>query len=209
MNPTTPSVPATPRRRRIWPWVLVICLAPWALIAVAVASYLSLDSDAAVLRRQVMSATHTSWDTKVQCSVGRLTIGAVRTGLVFVPKAEIADARLALAAVKHASVGVYERKPGNVEWSRQQLLVETDRVMQKRGWTRLAGITERDQQAVLIYMPEDFDDGDEVDLCVAVVNDRELVVVSTTIAPDALTELVAKHAPEDFKQLAKRHRAKV
>lgn len=209
MNPANSPVPSAPRRRRIWPWVLGLCLAPWALIAVVVASYVTLDRDVAVLRREVMHATGADWHTKVQCSVGRVTIGAVRAGLVFVPKPEIDDARLALAAVKHVSVGVYERGEGKLVLSREQLFSDTDRVMQQRGWTRLVGVAEHHDEAVLVYVPEDFDDDEPVDICLAVVNDRELVVCSTTLDADSLSELVAKHTPEQIRKIASRHRAKL
>lgn len=205
MNPTTPQTSAAPRRR-IWPWVLGICLAPFVIMAVAVASYVTLDSDAAALRRHVMEATNADWHTKVQCSVGRITLGAVRGGLLFVNKPEVADARLALAAVKHASVGVYERRQQNGEWSREQLFVDTDLAMKKRGWTRLVGVSDRaEAEAVLIYTPDDLDAGDPIDICIAVVNNRELVVVSTTVDPDTLAELVERHTPEQIKKIASRH----
>jgi len=205
MNPTNPPAPVAPRRR-LWPWVLGLCLAPFVILAVAVASYVTLDSDAAALRRQVMAATNADWHTKVQCSVGRITIGAVRGGLLFVRKPEVADARLALAAVKHASVGVYQRGSGRSEWSREQLFVETDRVMKRRGWTRLVGVSERNgAEAVLVYTSDDLDAGDPIDICVAVVNDRELVIASTTVDPETLGELVERHTPEQVKKLVARH----
>lgn len=209
-TPTSPtpaaSQPPTAPRRRIWPWVLGLCLAPFVILGVAVASYITLDRDASVLRRHVMKATHADWNTKVQCSVGRITIGAVRSGLFFVRKPEVADARLALAAVKHASVGVYELRRSGGEWSREQLFVETDRAMKERGWTRLVGVSDRNgAEAVLVYTPEDIDDDEPIDICVAVVNDRELVIASTTVDPTTLGELVGRHTPEHIKKIATRH----
>ncbi|MBI2510542.1 MAG: hypothetical protein HYV96_01070 [Opitutae bacterium] len=200
-----PVPPAAPRRRRIWPWVLGLCLAPFVILALVVLSFVTLDRDAAALRRHVMIATNADWHTKVQCSVGRLTIGAVRTGMLFVRKPEAADARLALAAVKHASVGVYTRTNDGSDWSREQLFVDTDRAMHKRGWTRLVGVSERaGAEAVLIYVPDDLDEGDPIDICVAVVNDRELVIASTTVDPETLGELVERHTPEHIKKIAMR-----
>lgn len=205
-NSESPASPAAPRRRRIWPWVLGICLAPFVILTIAVASYVTLDSDAAALRRHVMTATNADWHTKVQCSVGRITIGAVRSGLLFVRKPEVADARLALATVKHASVGVYTRTRDGAQWSREQLFVETDRAMQKRGWTRLVGVSERSgAEAVLVYVSDDLDEGDPIDLCVAVVNDRELVIASTTVDPETLSELVERHTPAHIKKIVARH----
>jgi hypothetical protein len=38
------------------------------------------------------------------------------------------------------------------------------------------------------------------------VDGRELVVVSTSVDPATLGELVQKHTPDDFKKLASHHR---
>lgn len=208
MNTPTSQAPVSPvpRRRRIWPWVLGLCLTPFVVLTIMVASYVTLDSDAAALRRHVMTATNADWHTKVQCSVGRFTIGAVRGGLLFVRQPEVADARLALAAVKHASVGVYTRTSDGDRWSRERLFVETDRAMQKRGWTRLVGVSGRaGAEAVLVYVSDDLDEGDPIDLCIAVVNDRELVIASTTIDPETLGELVERHTPEHVRKIVARH----
>ena len=74
---------------------LGLCLAPWLVLAAVVASYLTLDSDVAVLRKQVMAATDAGWSTRVQMSVGRTTLGAIGTGLGFV----------------HVTTGIHGRTP--------------------------------------------------------------------------------------------------
>ncbi|MDB6164889.1 MAG: hypothetical protein JWQ83_29 [Lacunisphaera sp.] len=192
------STPAP--RRRIWRWVLIgvgLCLAPWLALAVVVASYLTLDRDVAVLRQHVMAATGASWCTKVQMSVGRTTLGAVGAGLDFVHHRDMADARLALSAVHSASVGVYERTSGTANVSRGQLFNETDRAMEARGWTRLVGVSDR-KDTVLIYVPQDMEGDGPIDICMAVLSGKELVVTSTSVDASALAELVAKHAGEDM-----------
>jgi hypothetical protein len=199
MNPA-PQTPA-PRRRRIWLWVLLgagLCLTPFALLGIAAVSYLTLDRDVRTLRHHVMASTDADWSTKVQVSVGRVTLGVAGQVLRFVEHKDIADARLALGAVKHASVGVYERSSGRDDWSGEELFTKTDRAMQKRGWTRLVGVLNK-QEAVLVYVQDDADEGDPINLCVAVANGRELVVVSTTVDPDELGELVAKHTGDKLK----------
>jgi len=176
-----------------------ICLAPFVLLAVVAASFLTLDRDVRVLRGHVMDATQAGWDTKVQVSVGGITLGAIRQGLRFVEHEGIDDARLALKAVKHASVGVYERSTKDATWSREELFTETDRAMQKRGWTRMVGVADQ-KDTVLIYIPTDLKEDGPVDICLAVVSGKELVVVSTAVDPDALGALVEKHAGEDVKK---------
>jgi hypothetical protein len=112
----------------------------------------------------------------------------------------VADVRQALAAVRHASVGVYEHKAGTAGWSRQQLFTNTDRIMAKRGWTRLVGVAEDHGDTVLVYVPLAMDADGPVKLCVAVVNDKELVVVSTSVDASKLVELAARHAPDEVKR---------
>jgi hypothetical protein len=168
------------------------------VLALVAASFLTLDGDAAALRKQVMAATDSGWNTKVQLSIGCVTLGAVRSGLWFVHHKDVAEARLALAAVRHASVGVYERTPGRADWSREQLFTNTDRVMAKRGWIRLAGVADH-KDTVLIYVPRDLDLDGPVELCLAVVNGKELIVVSTSVDASKLAELAARHTPDDVK----------
>ena len=199
MNPTSPS-PAP--RRHIWRWVLLaagICLAPFLLLGAVAISYLTLDSDVRALRKQVMAATDASWHTKVQMDVGQVTLGAINEGLRFVHHKDMADARLALSAVKHASVGVYERTSDRADWSNERLFGDTDRAMQGRGWTRLVGVVDH-KENVLVYTRDSRGDNEPLDLCIAVVNGRELVVVSTSIDPSALGDLVERHAGEGWKR---------
>jgi hypothetical protein len=170
---------------------LGLCLAPVVLLALVAASYLTLDRDAAVLRRQVMAASATDWRTKVQLHVGSLSLAAIRSGLVFVHNKDIAEAKLALAAVRQVSVGVYERAAGPRTWSREQLFAATDKTMQHRGWTRLVGVADN-TDTVLIYVNQDLTVDEPVKLCLAVVSAQELVVVSTQIDATQLAELVEK-----------------
>lgn len=198
MNPAS-ETPAP--RRHVWRWVLLgagLCLTPFLLLGIAAVSYLTLDRDVRVLRQHVMAATDAHWSTKVQMSVGQLTLGAIGQGMRFVHRPNIDEARLALRAVRHASVGVYERTSGTADCSHEQLFIETDRAMQKRGWTRLVGVADK-QENVLVYVQDDLDEDERIDICVAVVNGKEMVVASTTIDAVALGELLAKHAGDDIK----------
>ena len=197
MNPITPTVWS---RRRIWPWVVSLCVAPLVILGIAALSFLTLDNDGAALKRQVMIATGTEWRTKVQVSAGRLTLGAVWAGLAFTDRKEFEDARLALESVSRISVGVYERTATLGEpWSRQKLRSATDETMHRRGWSRLVGVMDH-KEAVLIYVPQKYSSTGPIDLCLAVVNERELVVVATTVNPEGLAELIAKHAGDDWRR---------
>lgn len=194
----SPVPPLLKPRRRYGRWLLlglVMMVAPVVIVAVGVASMFTLNRDAAVLRREVMAATDTDWHTKVQMSVGGFTLGVVRTGLQFVQADHIDDARLALAAVRRASVGVYESNVRNTNIGYGELLGRADKIMNRRGWTRLVGVAEN-ENTVMVYVSEDSGSEGRLDLCVAVVDGSQLVVVSTTVDADSLLELVETHLPK-------------
>ncbi len=196
MSTVTP--PAVSPRRHFWRWVLLrvgLCLTPFVALALVAVSYVTLDHDEAVLRREVMAATDANWHTKVQVSVGWATLGLVRTGLRFIQAEHMDEARLALKAVRSASVGVYESNVRNTNIGSSQHLQKTDLLMQRRGWTRLVGAVDGDQ-TVLIYTSNDIGDSSRIDLCVAVVNGRELVIVSTKVDAGALMKLAEMKMPE-------------
>jgi len=197
MNPATP--PSFTRHRSVGWWIalgLGLLLTPLVLLGVGAISMLTLDRDAALLRREVMAATEAKWHTKVQLDLGWVTLGAVRTGLRFIHHEHIAEARMALQAVRRASVGVYERDSQGKDVSREVLLAHTDQTMGKRGWTRLVGVINKDE-SVLIYVSGERDSDSRLDLCLAIVNGKELVVVSTNVDADALVELAVQYIPQD------------
>jgi hypothetical protein len=191
--------PVTVRReRRLARWILVallLLITPIALVGVGVASYFGLSRDAALLKREVMAASACDWNTTVQVNVGWGTLAVARTVLRFVDAPDIADARLALSAVRRASVGVYQRIGQARDWSRDQLITRTDERMLRRGWNRLVGVL-GDDETVLVYASDDLDADGKIDLCLAVIDGEEMVVVSTRIDADKLVELAGKHLPE-------------
>jgi hypothetical protein len=202
--PTSPS--PTPARRSYARWVvagLLLLTAPVVILAAGVWSVVTLSRDAAALRREVMTASGSEWNTRVQLDAGWCILGAARTALRFVHHENIDDARLALASVRHASVGVYERRGPSRNLKGSALLEHTDKEMAKRGWTRLAAVTNA-RENVLVYSSDADPQGDKLDLCIAVVSERELVVVSTRVDAGNLLKLVERHTPGDLRsKLAK------
>ena len=197
MNPLAP--PPVPPNRHVGRWVLLglgLLLTPVVVVALIAYSLLTLSRDATVLRREVMAASGTTWHTKVQMDLGGITLGAVRTGLRFIHHEHMDEARLALQAVHQASVGVYERDSSEAGWSRAQLFTRTDEMMKQRGWSRLVGVADG-KATVLVYAADAAGSDNRIDLCVAVVAGRELVVVSTKLDAEALAELAAQHMPKD------------
>ncbi|AOS46011.1 hypothetical protein Verru16b_03105 [Lacunisphaera limnophila] len=196
MTSATPPVIKSERRLARWMMLVIVMLvAPIVVVGVGVVSMFRLDRDAAALRREVMAATDAEWSTKVQVSAGWVSLGLVRTGLRFVQHENMDDARLALSSVRNVSVGVYDKVSRGQSWSRDQLLTKTDERMRKRGWTRLVGVTE-ENQAVLVYATDAIDTGDRMDLCLAVVDGDEMVIVSTNVDAGTLLKLAERHMPE-------------
>lgn len=197
MNAPDTTNPVPKSERRLARWVLLVLLlliAPIALVGVGVASLFRLDGDAALLKREVMAASDSDWNTTVQVNVGWCTLGTARTVLRFVEHEQIAEARLTLAAVRRASVGVYQRIGRAREWSHEQLIARTDARMTQRGWSRLVGVVDR-RDTVLVYAFDKIAADGQLDLCLTVMDGDVMVVVSTRIDADKLGELAEKHLP--------------
>jgi hypothetical protein len=177
-------------RRQIWPWVVGIILTPFVVAGLAVVSVLRLNADAAHLRDELMSATGGGWHAKVQLTLDRPLLAAARTGIACLH--DVPDeARQALRAVRSASVGVYERKDGRSRQPREPLWAAADRVMSRRGWTRVVGVSDTND-TVLIYVPTGRADAKPARVCLAVYNGHELVIVAGGFEADALADLVAR-----------------
>jgi len=169
-----------------------LCLAPFLALGLVALSYLGLNRDAAILRQEMFAGTGQGWLAKVQVNVGESTLGALDLGLSFVQDLKLAPVREAIATCKRASVGVYERKTSLGMWSRPELFARADRAMEKRGWKRLVGVADQ-KSTVLIYGPGQGEKTGSVDVCVAVINDQNLVVASARLDADALDELVQRN----------------
>jgi hypothetical protein len=203
MNPA-PSIPS-PARRSYARWItagLVLLVAPVIIVGVGVLSVVTLSADAAALRREVMTASGSDWSTRIQLDAGWAILGTARSVLHLVEAENVDDARLALSAVRHASVGVYERRGHGQEMNSVELLAGTDKAMRSRGWSRLVSVVDGDK-TVLIYTSDKGDNGDKIDLCLSVVDGREMVVVSTRVDAGPLMKLVERHAPEGFRSKLK------
>ncbi len=193
MNPNPSPAP----QRRLWLWLLALALTPCLLLGIAAASFLTLDRDAAALRRRVMATSNSEWNTTVQLSLGRFSLAAIRTGLAYIPKVDD-QAKQALRAIHGASVGVYTLKGAAGTVSRRQLFAEADEAMNRRGYARMVGVCDRGD-TVMIYTPTDPSGATTVDLCLAVLNGRELVIVSTSVDATVIAELGRQHSVKELK----------
>lgn len=188
---SSPSRPAPGHGRRVWPWIVGILAVP--LVAVGFAAYgvVHLDRSASALRSELIAATGGNWQSRVQLTVGPGLVSTVRAGLALAHDVP-AEAREALGALHSASVGVYLRKAreGGLHlpakfWS------ATDRIMARRGWTRVVRVVDRDS-LVLVYVPAGRAGRQPSRACVAVCNGQDLVVVTARFSPDRLGRFLAR-----------------
>jgi hypothetical protein len=149
-----------------------------------------LSRDAAALRKEIVAASGAKWQTRVQISAGRPVLAAVRAGLSLA-KDVPDEAREALAAVRSASVGVYERIGSDDAWQNRSFIVEADKVMARRGWKRIVGVNEPGN-TVLIYMPAGSETAEPSRVCLAVCSGSELVIVSARVDAGALANLATR-----------------
>ncbi len=175
----------TPAQHRLWPWLLGIALTPFVACAMLAASVVRLNADAALLRREITGASGARWRTLVQLNVPQAGFAAARE---IVGRIEDLppEAREALDAVRSASVGVYQCRATELQ---QGLPVAAiDEAMAGRGWTRLAGVVDRDD-VVLVYLSPAGATATPGRICVAVRSGTQLVVVASDFDGPALARL--------------------
>jgi hypothetical protein len=190
MSVSTPS----PRRRsilRVLVFVTIGCLVATALVA---ASAITLSREASALRHSMVSVDGLDAHLRVQGSVGPVLCTLVRFGLRWVD-AVPPEAHEALAAVRGASVAVYELRQDVDAGQRAEVMEQAAATMQRRGWTRTVAVQDGDDN-VLIFTAPARAKGNRIDVCVAVCSGRELVVVEARLRARELAAFVAARCPD-------------
>lgn len=191
------STVATPTRRSRWRLFLEICAGAavvWLIALTMLAGEVFfLDRDAGKLRREIVRALDVSADRQVQVAVGPGVLSATRTLLHFIPEAP-AEAADALGGVVHASVGVYQLRAGEHPFDARAVFEAADRALQPRGWTRVVGVHQTGKLVVL-YAPTETDLTDQPEICLAVIDGRQLVIVQGQIDGPKLAGLASHLQP--------------
>jgi hypothetical protein len=187
MNPNALPPVLKPRRRwRILKW----CLAAFAVLAAVavwqVASLFFLSRDARVLRDAVRAANRGEMRKQIELSLGRLPFGLVRSGASFVKLDP--EAKAAISSVRGAEVGVYAFPQEALPATRGAFMARAGAAMERRGWTRVVGVTERNQ-SVAVFVPDTADLASTLRVMVLVVDKRQCVIASARIHPEPLVEL--------------------
>jgi len=190
MNSTPVSGAARRKRFRWWQWLLAMSAAGVVLLAIAVVNAVTLARDATVLRDEVVGALATKAKVNVQVSAGPVLLSALRGGLRFA-KEMPEEARLALSAVRKASVGVYTIDAKGSEERAQAMFASATEVMARRGWQRVVAVNEGDTQ-VMVFAPTRSGWTSAQKVCVAVCDEDKLIVVTGTIRPEPLVEIAER-----------------
>lgn len=186
---------ATDKKRgfRLLTWIAIVCAAGLLVVTVKIAGVFFLSNEAREMQIALADSMDQPSHAQVQLSVGPGLISIGRMAAMCIDEIP-AEAHHALKAVKNASVGVYQldRSPSRQE--RVDMVKAADRRLADRGWTRMV-IVANDSETVMIYTPENWNDEDEIQVCIAVCDGRDLVVVSAEAKTAPLMELVKPHLP--------------
>jgi hypothetical protein len=155
-------------------FVLSLFLILPVVCAGGIASYLHLSSSTQALRSAVMESVPGQWHKRFAVNVGCLTLGLVRFGSSFFHLPP--EPRAALQALSHGEVGVYHLEEPMSSPDYALILKTADKSMRRRGWERIVGVAQGGQ-FVAVYAPGNVGVKD-MSCCVAVLNDRDLVIVS-------------------------------
>jgi hypothetical protein len=177
-------------------WILAAMAALFLIMVFKIVGIFFLSREARVLHLAMNDATEWVAQPHIRFSVGPGLLTMGRLAATFIDDLP-PEAASGLDAVRRASVGIYrfERSPGAD--ARMAMIASSDETMAARGWQRIVTVSENDS-TVLIYMPEGWEDEQKIDLCLAVCDGEELIVVSAVLETEPLLELVQSHMPRQL-----------
>jgi hypothetical protein len=166
---------------------LLLCVPALGIIGVASCFYLGASAQA--LRGAVMESVPGRWHKHFAINVGGVTLALARFGASFTHLPP--DAKAALQFLDHGEVGIYEMEEKMSSPDYALILKTADKSMQRRGWERIVGVVEPGQ-FVAVYAPINHW-GKDTSCCVAVLDDRNLVIVSARGDTDQMLEFAQRH----------------
>lgn len=191
MNSTSHPPRAPGRGSRVFRWLLIGSAVCVAITAVAALRIASVTRDAAHLRNELFSSLETRATSQIQITAGPVLLGLLRSGLSVLPDLP-PEARLAFAAVRSASVGVYGLSPEVDDPDVTAMFDAADTMMRKRDWQRIIAVSDRDAK-VMVFAPNDGSARGPQRVCIAVCEGDRLIVVAGTINLGPLVKLVELH----------------
>lgn len=192
-NNSNSTEPVASRRRR-WPVVLLVAAVCLGWLAVGVSGFFRVGRDAGALRDSLLQSATTPWTKTIEVSVGSFTCSLARLVTAFFDMPP--EARAAIRAARGAEVAVYEQPAREVCSNQADMLLEADRVMENRGWDRMAGVISHNEM-VVIYLPKKLRSPRDLRLCLAVLERGQLVVVSARSNLEPLLDFALKRCAEE------------
>ncbi|MEZ5277349.1 MAG: hypothetical protein R3F07_13285 [Opitutaceae bacterium] len=184
------------RGRRFLLWTLGTIVVTSFLLVFAVSRIFRVDRNAARLRDDFVQSVNASVSCQVQFNLGPAVLAPARLILGLVEEVP-PEARLAISAARRASVGVYTIDCAGGSVDPDALFDSATRKMDARAWSRIVAVRDGDE-SVMIYLPREWSADDEVNLCIAVCDGQELVLVSARIRTEPLLALASMHLPANF-----------
>jgi hypothetical protein len=146
-----------------------------------------------------MESVPGQWHRRFVLNVGGPTFGLARFGSSFFHLPP--EPKAALRALHGGEVGVYRLEESMSLPDYAAILKTADKSMRRRGWERIVGVSQGGQ-FVAVYAPGNLRLKD-VSCCVAVLNDRNLIVVSARGNITPLLELASTNLHENGAFLAR------
>lgn len=182
------------RRFRFLHWFLIVTAAAMLVITIKVVGIFFLSAEARDLQAAITQSTDWRTDPQIQFSIGPGILSIGRMAALCIDDIPF-EARQALGAVKGASVGIYHLDRGAAAADPARLMAAADQRLKTKGWDRIVSVADG-RDLVLVYMPRDWDESEDLEVCIAVCDGNELVVVSATARAQPLIELAQRHLPE-------------
>ncbi len=189
MSATSPPT----RRTRILHWLLIMGAATLLVLTIKFVRIFFLSPEATDLHRALShgSAWPTTPEMKFSIGPGLLAMGRVAAWCTDDLPIE---ARHALRAIDGASVGIYRLDRRLMPLDRGRMLAAADTRLGARGWVRVVTVMEN-RDLVLVYLPRKTDVSGRLEVCIAVVGEDKLVVVSAAAQTAALAKMVETYLP--------------
>lgn len=195
---TSNSIPPQPVRARrglrLGHWALVLFAAMSIVAVLEAASIFRLNRQASEVRDLIGLAVSGETSTQVQFSVGSGVLGLARFVVGFIDDVP-AEALRAMAAVDSASVGVYRLHETPSIEERIAIMNRTAENMTEDGWYRVVAVHD-DDELVMIFAPDADMAAGNLQLCIVVCDQNDLVVVSARGDVEPLRDIAAMHTAQ-------------
>ena len=190
MSSETP--PARPSR--ILHWFLIVGAAAMLVLTIKIVGIFFLSNEARDLQVAITGGSDWQGETEIQFSIGPGILSLGRVATLWVDDIP-AEARQALTALQNVSVGIYRLDRSGDRQDRRGMLASADAKLGAKGWERIVTVSEHDD-LVLIYTPVGWEETEDIEVCVAVCDGSELIVISATARMAPLIEIAQKHLPD-------------